>query len=381
MTRTGTAKLALVLFAAAAIGPAQRAVAQSSRWQSRTEAGTSAPAATRGDVPCMACEQPRFWIVSSRRCPQRAKGHSTACCRLDEFVYQNGRCHPADAAAFGKWLIPGAPIAVVVHGSFTRFPALLGETCAMYRWLRRSAPQRPLNVVVFTWPSDDFATGFIPIDINVLGRWSGFNGFYLARFLQRVPRGSRVTLIGHSHGARTVLAFLHLQSGGVVQGRRLCNPQPGAWRIRTILMAAAVDHHWLNPGERFGRALCGTEALLNMRNRRDLPLKFYPLRRPLSHRALGRRGLTRTDRQRLGHGNAKVAELDVTDMIGRRHFWVYYFNRREISAAISPYVYFTDDDARGLPTATPRSSQPRKSRWKPVRHSSSRNRRVAARRQ
>lgn len=378
--RTGIAQSAFAIVLLAAVAAGLPAAAQSG---ARRRAVKQTSAVTADDAPCAVCEQPRFWIVSSRRCPQRAKGCCT-CCRFDEFVYQNGRCRRADRADFARWMIPGAPTAVVVHGSFTKFSELLSESCALYRWLRRAAPRRPLNIVIYTWPSDDLPTGFFPIDILVLGRRSAFNGFYLAQFLQRMPRGSRVSLVGHSHGARTVSAFLHLHAGGIVQGCRLDHRQCGAWRLRTVLFAAAMDHDWLDPGERYGRALCGTEALLNMRNRRDLPLKFYPLRKPFGSRALARTGFTRKDRRRLGRCNAKICEIDVTDLVGRHHLWIHYFNRPEISAAIAPYVYFTDDDARVRPAPTPAKAPPasqiRRSRWQPTRDSSSRIRHVAARR-
>ena len=291
---------------------------------------------------CQRCN-PNFWIVSTRGCRNGKRG----LCRYDQFHYGNGRCvAQRDGAAFQRWLTPGAPVCVVVHGSFTSFRGLLGDGCLLCRWLHTPAPHRRLNIVIFTWPSDDFPTGFFPIDIVLLGRRSARHGLYLARFLQTIPVGSRISLIGHSHGARTVSSALHFQAGGTVQGRRLCHPRPCRHRYRAVLLAAAIDHHWLNPRERYGRALCGTEALLNLRNRKDLALSFYPLRKPFSHSSLARTGFTRNDRRKLGSWNAKVREWDVTSLIGHRHMWHNYFKRAEISSAIAPYVHFTDDDSR-----------------------------------
>jgi len=315
------------------------------------------------------CRRPEFWIISSRRCPQSGGRTCLPRCCFDQFHYCDGRCvRQRDPHAFQRWLQPGAPICVVVHGSFTSFKGLLRESCAMHRWLTGPCPHRPLNIVVFTWPSDDYPTGLFPIDITVLGRRSAFNGLYLAQFLNTLPLHSRVSLIGHSHGARTVAAALHLLSGGTVQGRRFCRPQPCRGRFRTVFLAAAIDHDWLNPGERYGRALCGIEALLNLRNRRDLPLKFYPLRKPFGSRALARSGFTRRDRRKLGRRMFKIAELDVTRYIGRHHMWIHYFQRRQISRAITPYVYFTDDDAR-RPVPVPAASS--QTRWMTSRQAAS----------
>lgn len=334
--------------------------------------------------PCNNCAKcnPRFWIVSTRRCRKRNAG---ACCRLDQFLYEGNRCVPQhDPHAFQRWLIPGAPICVVVHGSFTSFRALLGESCDLYRWLNAPASGRPLNIVIFSWPSDDYPTGFFPIDVTVLGRRSAFHGQYLARFLNTLPAGSRVCLIGHSHGARTVSATLHLQSGGAVQGRRIyrtvprgVSNSPGTGqRYRVVLLAAAIDHHWLDPGERYGCALYGTEALLNLRSSGDFPLSFYPLRKPFGRSALARSGFTKSDRRKLGNLNAKVSELDVTPIIGEHHMWHHYFKQPGISTAIAPYVHFTDDDARMGPAFQP---TPATTRFKPpVRETFARIRRVSA---
>jgi|GEM_PF-1237759 len=347
-----------------------------------------------GTAPCGPCAKcnPRFWIVSTRRC---RKENSGPCCRYDQFLYENDRCVPQhDPAAFQRWLIPGAPICVVVHGSFTSFRGLLGESCELYRWLHAPAPGRPLNIVIFSWPSDDYPTGLFPIDIAVLGRRSGYHGVYLARFLNTLPVGSRVCLVGHSHGVRTIAAALHLESGGTVQGNRLCRAHPRdfgkslgcARRYRAVFLAAAIDHHWLDPRERYGRALYGTEALLNLRNRGDFPLSFYPLRKPFGHRALAKAGFTNRDRRRLGSWNAKVRELDVTPLIGAQHMWHYYFKQTGISTAIAPYVHFTDDDARREQITPPGTGPQLKSpattdRFKPpVRETFSQIRRVSANR-
>lgn len=322
----------------------------------------------------------QFWIVSSRNCPQHGKGRCPAC-RFDHFLVDNGRCYRQSGPdAFRRWLIPGAPIAIVVHGSFTGFRSLLTEGIELSRWLHAAAPQRPLNIVIYTWPSDEYPTKFFPIDINILGRESAFNGIYLAQFFAAIPRGSRVCLVGHSHGARTVAAFLHLQSGGAVQGFRLCHPQPCSWRFRALFLAAAIDHDWLDPGERYGLALCSAEALLNLRNRCDLPLVFYPLHRPFAGRALARAGFTRRDRYRLGSWNAKIAELDVTRSLGTHHLWVHYFRRLELAPCIAPWVHFTDDDLRqrAQPGQPPPGKQTGRSQ-RPLRRTSSGIRRTSAR--
>ncbi len=93
--------------------------------------------------------------------------------------------------------------------------------------------------------------------------------------------------MGHSHGARMTAAALHLLAGGEVDDTHLTYLPPPEQRIRAVLVAGALDHHWMDPGQRYGMALCRTECLLYMRNDHDIVLSIYPMRRLFSRRALG----------------------------------------------------------------------------------------------
>ena len=119
-----------------------------------------------------------------------------------------------------------------------------------------------------------------------------------------------------------------------------------------------MDHDWLNPGERYGRMLYRSNAVLSLRNREDIALGFYPLRKFNSNAALARVGLTNADRGRLGPLNPKLMELDVTAVIGSGHVWQHYFSRPEIAHVIAPYIYFTDRDPIDPSLAEPGRSRP-----------------------
>ena len=288
-------------------------------------------------TPCT----PNYWIVSSRHCAQ-SHVRCAASCHF-EFVHVNGVCsiHRSTHEGFLASLAPGVPVCVVAHGSFVAVPDVEIDWLNTYRWIRSAAPDYPLHVVFYTWPSEGPITMIAPIDLAILGRRGAFNGLYLARFLNSIPPDHSIGLIGHSHGTRIVSSALHVLGGGAVQGEFLCQP-PSSRRIRAVFAAAAIDHNWLNPGERYGRALCSVECLLNLRNQMDVALAFYPLRKPFSHRALARAGFTRKDRCRQGWLNAKVAEMDVTAAVGPGHTWPNYYRNPSIACLIAPYLYFFD---------------------------------------
>jgi hypothetical protein len=255
-------------------------------------------------------------------------------------------------------LIPGAPVCIFAHGAFTRWQDVWQDADQTYQWLRGPCPQVPLNFIYFTWPSegicslasDNAFTSPVPgVDFFILGRRAERNGFYLADLIGALPPNSPVSLLGHSQGTRTISSALHLLAGGTVQKQARWNPADCGHRIRVVFAAAAIDHDWLNQGERYCGALDRAECLLNLRNDRDLALALYPLRHPFSARSLARAGFTRRDRRHMGEHECQVGEINVTPLIGHHHSWPQYLCRPEIATAIAPYIYFASSDSpRGL---------------------------------
>ncbi|MEX0718105.1 MAG: hypothetical protein WD066_16045 [Planctomycetaceae bacterium] len=294
------------------------------------------PALPAADATCGL----NYWIVSTRNCEQHPRGGCPHC-EFDYIRYDTDGClRRADEHAFRQWLDPEAPVCIVVHGSFVDWESVVHDSHHTYRWLRGAAPDRALNVVFYTWPSEGFYTCVPQIDVAILGCRSGFNGHYLAQFACGLPDEHPVSLVGHSHGARTVGAALHLLGGGTIKDRALCGACCPPRRIRAVLAAGAVDHHWFAPGERFGRSLYPIEGLLNLKNEKDIPLCFYHLRKPFGRHAIARSGFTRKDVARMGPLACRVAEMDVTDLVRTGHMWPHYYTRPEIARGLVPWVYF-----------------------------------------
>lgn len=297
----------------------------------------------------------RYWIVSSRNCPQKI--HRIGCCTLDAWSVDCSSCetetcqsvtqasttlHRVGNDEIRNALIPGIPVCVLVHGSYVSWDDALVESDSTWRWLRAAAPERTLQFMTYTWPSDPLT--YLPtIDANVLGKRSGMNGFYLASLMQMIPPECPVCFIGHSHGTRVISSMFHLFRGGIVEGYCLPAGSDGGHRIRAVFAASAIDHDWLNPGNRYGNAIGRLEGLMNLRNRRDWVLGFYPLRTIGASRSLGRAGWTSRDYVRLGMQASQLQELDVTNLIGKPHVWPAYYESPSLAAAITPYIHFADD--------------------------------------
>lgn len=282
----------------------------------------------------------RYWIVSSRNAPQDYG--SIGCGHLDVFERRcDGSLCPSGLAALQTQLQPGAPVMLFLHGSYVSWEDNCVQSDATWCWIRRACPQLPLNVIFFTWPSDRERCLLVPCELKRQGVEAEVNAFYVASLLAYLPDCHPYCLVGHSYGARMVMATLHLAGGGDLHGMRF-GGSVGRKRLRAVLAAGALDHNWLNEDGRYCRALCRAECVLNMRNRHDVALKVYPLLRPLmAHRAIGASGVTGLDR-RQQPCTCRIHDLDVTSVIGKGHFWPNYYEAPSLARTIAPWVYFPE---------------------------------------
>ncbi|MBM84279.1 MAG: hypothetical protein CMJ78_27300 [Planctomycetaceae bacterium] len=298
-----------------------------------------------------------YWIVSSRSCPQRlCDVRSTVKLGYTECCPSSGNRQLKTVSEFRKSFDPTRPICIFIHGSFFSNQDAINDARMTERWLRKADPERRLQVVYYTWPSEgrysfvsnNPLTSPVPqIDVGILGRRAEFNGFYLAQLIASLPSKSQISLVGHSHGTRVTSSALHLLAGGCVQGRSLPVSNDPTQRIRVVLAAAAIDHDWLNPGERYGLALWRADQLVSMRNHLDAVISIYPLRRPFSGFALGQVGFRRNDIARMGELAVRVSEIDASPMIAYRHFWRHYLRFPELAQSIAPFVLFSDLNVEG----------------------------------
>lgn len=286
---------------------------------------------------------PNYWVISSRKCPQA--GSPCTADQCTQFYYfgptgPGGLRNPDD---FYNSLRPDVPVCIMVHGSLIEWEQMLDEGHQTYEWLKAAQPNTPFQMVFMTWPSNRPLTIVAPVDFSILGRRSSFNGLYLARVLSRMPADTSVSLIGHSHGARLVVSALNLIGGGDAYGYRIA-PRSTPWpRMRAVMAAAALDHHWLDPNERYGNALDHTESLVNLRNRNDFALRLYLLKVPIGSESLGRVGFSSRDQQLLGANYTKVRDVEVSSILGARHIWPWFYSQPGLARTLTPYLFFQED--------------------------------------
>jgi hypothetical protein len=288
----------------------------------------------------------RFWIVSTRDCPQAMGTDPWPCLKVRRFDAQGELVEVDPSVLLAQ--TPGRTVLIQVQGSLTTPDVALGGLLWTRSWLERNRALPPDSVVIaFDWPSQRVYRNDIR-DINEKGRLAYVAAYHLARFVQGFPPGSRIGLLGQSYGGRVVTSALHLLGGGVLDSQSH-DPEVGLptsraeLHIRAIILAAASDRTWLDPGARLDRALYGCEALLNLYNRKDVALHLYPLLiRSNHHRALGRVGLSNRDLARLGPLVARYSEHDVHDILGDEHTLLDAVANPEIARRMAPYLWAPD---------------------------------------
>ncbi|QDV39577.1 alpha/beta hydrolase family protein [Tautonia plasticadhaerens] len=255
----------------------------------------------------------------------------------------------------------GRPVVIMVQGNLVSGLLAVNATLKAWQWLDGAgAIPGDALVVLFDWPSE--RTLLDPaLDLNEKSRRAFVAGYHLARLLQAFPPGARACLIGHSEGGRVVPAALHLLGGGALNSQSLDPPigLPGPrppLRLRAVLISGAIDHHWLDPGRRLGRALPTSEAVLGLYNPCDAALAPYPLLpRSGHHSAMGSVGLLPRDERLLGPLRVRYAEADLHPDVGVAHSLLVALVHPPIASLIAPYTW-----AAPLPAARPRRAGARR---------------------
>ena len=129
------------------------------------------------------------------------------------------------------------PTCFYIHGNRLDFSWAQQRVWDAYRGIRATQPSSvALRVVIWSWPSDR-VPGLLR-DVRTKAARTDSEGYYLASMLSTIDADSKVSLVGHSFGARIATGALHVLGGGTLAGRRLSSPRPDSPpRIRAVLMA------------------------------------------------------------------------------------------------------------------------------------------------
>ena len=284
--------------------------------------------------------QDQIWLVSCR-------GLSCDASQLEELKYwyyaEGLGWTPSDADAFHAAADPSLRTAIWVHGNRIESGQAFGIGIDVYRALIRQAPsEQPLRFVAWSWPSERVEGGPIQ-DARVKAARTTPAGHRLARFIVQMDAAAPVSVIGYSFGCRIITGALHLMGGGVSDGDPLAAPSVHrAQGVRAVLIAPAIESHWLLPGRTHGLAMTQVESMFIIVNSCDKVLKHYHLlycnaRRRNGPQALGTTGLV--GGSQLGEDRRKIEQTDACCLVGPEHYWRNYFQTRSLVARMVRYVF------------------------------------------
>ncbi len=258
--------------------------------------------------------QDELWFVSARHGHPAGSGEAP---ELSVACYEGeSRWQPADLEALCRQTSPDQIMVIYIHGN--RMPSYEAAPAGMavYRVLAAGVEDAtPIRFVIWSWPSAQVRGP--ARDARIKANRTDAAGYCLAWVLSRLPETQRVSLLGHSFGARIATGAMHLISGGELCGWTLpSRPAPGR-NIRLVMLAGALHNSWLRPGGYHELAVEHLDFLLNLYNSRDPVLRFYPRLYKRSRAvAIGYRGMYTGD---LGELAPRIAQQDVCCTVQRSH--------------------------------------------------------------
>ncbi|MGV3483724.1 MAG: hypothetical protein ACO1RT_04845 [Planctomycetaceae bacterium] len=263
--------------------------------------------------------QDRIWLISTR-----SLAHDACCAQLDRPAFHIARidhCGTMCQAALQELVDErdvGRPVLIQIHGNRMTDDAAIERGLFVYRHTMPHCDPRPLDYVIFSWPSD--REGILINDGREKAERTDAQGLYLSWLLREfVQREIPVAMIGFSFGGRIATGATHALAGGALGGRRLPAPHLRGADVSMGLIAPALEDDWLRPGNYHGLASQNTQNMSILYNRRDAVLKRYWLiDRVRGDRALGYTG-PRAIAPRVDGTPMPVAAHDCSLTLGIRH--------------------------------------------------------------
>ncbi len=280
-----------------------------------------ANAESSAEIRCDA--EPDFWVVDTRTMTSSCVGLLEEASPTIRQFDDCGRGNTVEMETFFNSVDPSIPLVVFVHGNQVDRGWAIRQGRQLFRILRRACPESRFRFVVWSWPSKKIS-GPIRRDIQIKARRSDAQASYLAQWIDRLPEGMNVGMVGYSFGARMIGGATQMLAGGCYRGRVLLRqngstevPETPLRQYRLALIASASDVCWLMPGHSQGLIDDWAQDVLITVNRHDRVLKWYPLmQRGNRAKALGHVGPPRSV---LRCGPGTIQTINVSGSVGCSH--------------------------------------------------------------
>ena len=268
-------------------------------------------------------ELPEMWLVNTRCAPRCSnldagfecltfKRYDRRCCK---FVKESLESFLAEEASM--------PSLFYVHGNSLNHKNAMKGFWQIYCKMRCCPGKKRL--VCWSWPAERvYKTEGLRVgemirkNLQIKYVYAEYQGYYMAKLVQRMSLSQRVMLSGHSYGAITSAAALHWLGDGCLKGLELAGgaaiQRPN---LRAGIISGAFDFDMMNPGNRYGQAFVSAEKVFVTRNSRDKTLKKWPNTSWGNCPAIGVKGI---NAKKLGQYRSKLCQQTTYPEVGRSHY-------------------------------------------------------------
>lgn len=282
-------------------------------------------------------ELPELWLVNTRCAPKcnnldagferiSVKRWDPTCRR---FVKESWESLLAQEASM--------PTLVFAHGNTLQHDGAMEQCWDVYHKMRCCPGKKRL--VFWSWPAqiDHLRPLLRPRQVilsNLRTKfvYAEYQGYYMAKLVQRMSMTQRVTIGGHSYGGIIGAVAAHLIGGGELRGLTLAGAEAVERpNFRVALVSAAFDNDALDVGGRYGQAFVSAEKIYVTRNCADSTLRRWP---NISHRCKKAIGVTGVNANCLGENAYKLCQQTLTSDVGSSHYIEPHLGSRRFMSAL-----------------------------------------------
>ena len=268
-------------------------------------------------------EPPELWLVNTR-CVEK-------CNNLDEAFERicvqrwDASCRRFVDSSWDALIAEEAsmPTLIFSHGNTLKHKGAMNQCWDVYAKMRCCPGQKRL--VFWSWPAQiAFKRPLITprklIMKNLRAKfvYAEYQGYYMAKLVQRMSMTQRVTVGGHSYGAISAAVAAHYLGGGELRGLTLAGAVPvERANFRVAIVSGAFDNDSMDLGGRYGQSFIAAEKVYNTRNCLDSTLKRWP---DISFRGRKAIGVTGINANCLGEHAHKLCQHTLTADVGKSHY-------------------------------------------------------------
>jgi len=310
---------------------------------------------------CLSCchEAPELWVVNTRcvpKCSNLDEGferisvsrYDAACCRFvteswESFLAQEGNM----------------PTLIFAHGNTLQHDGAMEQCWEVYQKLR--CCPGPKRLVFWSWPAQ--VVYFRPIvcprevvqkNLRIKFVYAEYQGYYMAKLVQRMSMTQRVTVGGHSYGGIMAAVAAHYLGAGELRGLTLAGAQPvERANFRVAIVSGAFDNDAMCLDGAYGQSFIAAEKVYVTRNCADSTLQRWP---EISCRCRKAIGVTGIDANCLGEHAHKLCQQTLTSDVGESHYIEPHLESNRFMSAFCCISF--PGSAEGMSAAPAQGGQP-----------------------